>query len=235
MDKQIVRVIVLLICIFCLISCNKDKHKHTFNEEVVEPSCTKEGYVKVTCECGYCSEAVIEKLYHHFVEGKCTCGEVEIIKVTVVDGDITNTIDIAYGSKINPQNYAFLQIDDEFFEAWCSKNVIFNFETPITDELTLTSKYYDKVTVTFVDEDGDVLETKQIIKGSNASTDVEPTKDGFLFSGWDKDLNNIYEDTTFVAQYEIIQKVYEIKYVIDESILKYEMFSVDLFKRLGPF
>ena len=79
-----------------------------------------------------------------------------------------------------------------------------------------------KVTVTFVDEDGDVLETKQIIKGSNASTYVEPTKDAFLFIGWDKDLNNIYEDTTFVSQYEIIQKVYEIKYVIDESILKYE-------------
>ena len=101
-----------------------------FNEEVVEPSCTKEGYVKITCECGYCSEEVIEKLSHHFVEGKCTCGEVEIIKVTVVNGDITNTIDIAYGSKINPQNYAFLQIDDEFFETWCSDDEVFNFETP---------------------------------------------------------------------------------------------------------
>ena len=222
MFKQIFRVMILLLCIFCLASCNKDNHIHSFTEEVVEPSCNKEGYVKITCECGYCSEEVIEKLPHHFVEGKCTCGEVEIIKVSVVNGDITNTIDIAYGSKINPQNYDFLQIDDEFFKAWCNGDEIFSFETLITDEITLTPKYYDKVTVTFVDENGEVLETKQIIKGSNAHTDIVPNKDAFEFIGWDKDLNNIFEDTTFVAQYEIIQKVYEIKYIIDESMLQYE-------------
>ena len=84
MFKQIFRVMILLLCIFCLASCNKDNHIHSFTEEVVEPSCTKEGYVKITCECGYCSEEVIEKLPHHFVEGKCICGEVEVIKVSFV-------------------------------------------------------------------------------------------------------------------------------------------------------
>ena len=127
---------------------------------MVEPSCTKEGHVRISCECGYCSEEVIEKLPHHFVEGKCTCGEVEIIKVSVVNSDSTNTISIEYGSKINPQNYDFLQIDDEFFKAWCNGDEIFSFETLITDEITLTPKYYDKVTVTFVDENGEVLNAK---------------------------------------------------------------------------
>ena len=68
-------------------------------------------------------------------------------------------------------------------------------DTPSTDN------YY---TVVFKDYDGTVLKTEVVIKGGSATAPAVPTRDGYVFSKWDKSFDNVTGDITVTAQYERI-------------------------------
>jgi hypothetical protein len=71
-----------------------------------------------------------------------------------------------------------------------------------------------KVTVTFVDWDGQVLKTEQVKKGEAATAPtVGLVRDGHRFTGWDKDFSNVTENMTVTAQYEIDE--YTITYILN--------------------
>ena len=57
-------------------------------------------------------------------------------------------------------------------------------------------------TVNFVDYDGTVLKTQTVESGKSATAPADPTRDGYTFTGWDKDFSNITGDLTVTAQYE---------------------------------
>lgn len=57
-------------------------------------------------------------------------------------------------------------------------------------------------TVTFKDADGTVLKTESVTLGGNATPPAEPTRPGYTFIGWDKELTNITSATIITAQYE---------------------------------
>ena len=60
---------------------NADVHTHDYVSEVVEPTCTEEGYTLYTCTvCNYCYEDLyVVPIGHSFVDGICeNCGEPEI-------------------------------------------------------------------------------------------------------------------------------------------------------------
>lgn len=63
----------------------------------------------------------------------------------------------------------------------------------------------DNVTVTFIDYDGTIICTKNIIAGNNVVAPENPTRQGFVFAGWDKSLVAITEDTTIQATYTEIE------------------------------
>ncbi len=61
--------------------------------------------------------------------------------------------------------------------------------------------YSSTYTVTFLDWNGSVLEIQEIPYGEDSSPTATPTRDGYLFSSWDKSLTDINSDLTVTALY----------------------------------
>ncbi|NLL19306.1 MAG: InlB B-repeat-containing protein [Clostridia bacterium] len=69
---------------------------------------------------------------------------------------------------------------------------------------TVTAEFaINKYTVTFKDHDGTVLKT-EMVEHSEAATALEnPNRDGYEFTGWDKEFANVTEDLIITAMYKI--------------------------------
>ncbi|MDR1798372.1 MAG: InlB B-repeat-containing protein, partial [Bifidobacteriaceae bacterium] len=90
----------------------------------------------------------------------------------------------------------------------------------ITSDLTVVA-LYDEVfyTVKFVDHDGKVLSSQQVVEGGAAKAPANPTWTGHTFSGWDKDFSNITGDLTVTALYDqVLHKVTFVDH--DGTVLK---------------
>ncbi len=71
--------------------------------------------------------------------------------------------------------------------------------------LDLGNKPSEKTyTVTFIDWNGNVLKTQSdIVRGSSAEAPDEPTREGYIFNGWDKSFDKITSDLIVLATYKI--------------------------------
>ena len=54
-------------------------------------------------------------------------------------------------------------------------------------------------TVTFTDGDGGILKTEKVEHGQSAMAPNDPTRDGFVFHGWDREFSNVIDDLTVNA------------------------------------
>jgi uncharacterized repeat protein (TIGR02543 family) len=61
-------------------------------------------------------------------------------------------------------------------------------------------------TVNFVDYDGTVLKTQTVESGKSATAPADPTRDGYKFTGWDKDFSSVTSNLTVTALYEVDNK-----------------------------
>ena len=77
----------------------------------------------------------------------------------------------------------------------------------ITSDLTVTAQYtIQTFTVSFVDWDGAKLRADQIVTyGESATAPANPIRQGYNFTGWDKDFSSVTSDLTITALYEILQ------------------------------
>ena len=57
-------------------------------------------------------------------------------------------------------------------------------------------------TVTFVDYNGNVIDTVAVERGTAATAPADPTRKGYVFTGWDVEFDNVTESMTVTAQYE---------------------------------
>ena len=57
--------------------------------------------------------------------------------------------------------------------------------------------------VTFQDKDGNEIETQYVFEGEDAVAPEAPAVEGYTFTGWDKEFNNVTSDLTVKAKYEI--------------------------------
>ncbi len=117
------------------------------------------------------------------------------------DGTELDTQQVGYGkaatAPANPTREATAQYTYTF------KNWDKSF-TNITADTVVTAVYTErlnKYTVTFKDHDGTELATQQIEYGKAATAPEDPTRDGYTFTGWDKEFANITADTIVTAQY----------------------------------
>ena len=66
-------------------------------------------------------------------------------------------------------------------------------------------------TVTFEDYDGREISVQQVPKGADAIKPANPTREGYDFTGWDKEFINVQSDLTVTAQYA--HKTYTVLFV----------------------
>ena len=76
-----------------------------------------------------------------------------------------------------------------------------NFSNVVSN-LTVTAQYKAVYIVTFVDYDGSILKTEEVLEG-NAATAPEVNRYGYVFTGWSIDFSNVVSNITTTAQYEI--------------------------------
>ena len=67
-------------------------------------------------------------------------------------------------------------------------------------------EYSDAFTVVFTDHDGAELSRQHLHPGEDAAAPEEaPEREGWKFTGWDKDFTNVSENLTVTAQYEAVR------------------------------
>ena len=113
------------------------------------------------------------------------------------DGTILKTEQVEQGkSATAPTN---LSRDGYTFTGW-DKDF-----TNVQSDLIVTAQYIQNIvyyTVTFLDWDGTILKTEQVEQGKSATAPTAPIRNGYTFTGWDKDFTNVQSDLTVTAQYQ---------------------------------
>ncbi len=71
----------------------------------------------------------------------------------------------------------------------------------------------NEYTVTFVDMNGEVIDTVTVVEGGAATAPTAPTVAGYDFTGWDKAFDNVTGDITVKAVYTV--KTFTITWVVD--------------------
>ena len=125
---------------------------------------------------------------------------INVYTVTFVDydGRVIATQNINHGSSASaPANPTR---DGYRFTGWAP-----DFSN-ITSNITITAQYVEIAyyTVTFTDWDGSILKTQTIEAGYAATAPSNPSRNGYIFIGWDVDFSNIVSHLTVTAVYEII-------------------------------
>ena len=89
---------------------------------------------------------------------------------------------------------------------------------------TIQNYVVNEYVVNFVDWDGAIIKTEQVISGGFATVPTDPIREGYTFIGWDKDFSNVIENMTITAIYKINR--YRVDFLDwDNTILKSD--SVD--------
>lgn len=134
------------------------------------------------------------------------CGEkTENFSVLFKDGDTTVAeVAVESGATVKVPDYG----KDGYKLVWMNGDVAYDFDAPVTGNLTLTAAFsVEDHTVTVVNSDDSVLKTLTVPDGGKADLDsVHPSHPSnnrlFTFKGWDKTADNVTEDITVKAVYD---------------------------------
>lgn len=134
------------------------------------------------------------------------CGEkTENFSVLFKDGDTTVAeVAVESGATVKVPDYG----KDGYKLVWMNGDVEYDFDAPVTGNLTLTAAFsVEGHTVTVVNSDDSVLKTLTVPDGGKADLDsVHPSHPSnnrlFTFKGWDKTADNVTEDITVKAVYD---------------------------------
>ena len=91
-----------------------------------------------------------------------------------------------------------------------------SYHTTSANEVSV-ERYLNRniIKLTFVDYDGNIIKTKSILQGANFTLPEAPEKEGYVFVGWDIDLENLTNDMIITPIYEKIYN-FEVTYIYNE-------------------
>ena len=96
--------------------------------------------------------------------------------------------------------------EEEFGDQWQLDNFLWTPAiVPATQDATYDLAYVfstRKFTVRFQNWDHTLLDEQQVEYGKAAQAPADPTREGYTFKGWDRELNNIIADMTVTAVFE---------------------------------
>ena len=97
-------------------------------------------------------------------------------------------------------------------EGWTFTKWEDSVNNPVTEDIIINAEYsINKVTVTFKDYDGTVIETQVVDAGSDVSSSSNPVRNDYIFMGWklpgayyidSEILKNVTKDITVEAEYK---------------------------------
>lgn len=197
-------------------------------ESAIAPSVSeREGYTFIGWDTDFSSvtsDLTIKALY-----------EQNEFTVTFVDynNDVLDVQTVKYGESAtvsnepnNKEGYHFKKWDKDF--------------SNIKGDLTVKAIYeINKYTVKFVDFDDTVLSTQTVEHGSSAERIDDPVRVGYKFISWDKEFNNITDNLTIKAVYEINKYIVEfVDYdheLLDTQVVEHGSFAeaIDEPERVG--
>ena len=107
----------------------------------------------------------------------------------------TEDISLADVEIAEPKEGTIVETSDD---AWGAGTTILEKDGSISKKVTITKVY----TVTFVDGQGNTLNTEKVESGQAATAPADPTREGYTFNGWDKDFSEVTSDLTVTAKWE---------------------------------
>ena len=141
--------------------------------------------------------------------GKATASTTNVTSIKINDQSITVSTS-GYNFTINlgkDNSITSVTATMTKSERWKTHTVNFtNMIYTVTYELASVS-----YTVTFKDWDGSVLKTQTVASGGSATPPSNPTRDGYVFTGWSGNYTNVTENRVITAQYTI--KTYTVRFL----------------------
>ena len=104
------------------------------------------------------------------------------------------------------------------FAGWDGNYADVKSDTVLTATYVPRQKNDASYTVTFKDYDGTVLKTETVEVGNSATPPESPTREGYIFSGWDGNYSNILGNTVITAKYE--DENNDARFVVDNATAK---------------
>lgn len=196
-----------------------DAIKVVEGEQVTEPTTTRDGYVFAGWYLGnekYEFTTPVTK----DITLKARWNEADKVTVTfTVDGKTYKTDSVKENTKVtkptNPtkKGYKFVE--------WQLNGKAFDFNTKITEEITLVALFEEakSYTVKFNSDGGTSVKDQEVAVGSKAVKPTDPTKSGYVFVGWQLNgktydfSKEVTEDITLKAIWEKEKAKYTVKFV----------------------
>ncbi len=231
--KSIFSVLILMVFVLLIVGCKKEEVTYTvtFNSDggsVVESQTikegelavkpanpTKEGYTFVDWyngEAAFSFETAITADLELTAkwEENVPAPEPQIFTVEFVtngDTEVSNQMIGEGGKVLKPTDpaktgYTFL--------GWYDGETLWDFETVVTSDLTLTAKWEQlSYTITFNSDGGSSVDSQTVNYNEKITKPTDPTKEGFVFVGWydgetlwNFNLLTVKKDITLTAKWE---------------------------------
>lgn len=153
------------------------------------------------------------KLYAKFEEAASVTTHTVTFKS---DSETTYDVVVKEGNTVgkpeNPTKEGYV-FDGWYTDANCTNENVYDFNTPVNEDITLYAKWLAEYTVSFDTDGGSTVESQTVVTGNKATKPaVNPTKDGYNFKGWYKDSaytnefdfenDTITDNTTIYARFD---------------------------------
>lgn len=139
-----------------------------------------------------------------YIDGEELVGNKEITENTSIEGKYVKTVNYTVkfnsdgGTKVVDQKLKPNELAKEptnvtkygfILKGWYLNNKVYDFNTPVTKNITLVAKWDEdttiqRYTVTFDSNGGSKVGDKRVIEGQAVTAPTNPTKSGNTFDGW---------------------------------------------------